>query len=324
MTSSYGLLAAPLESFLRVADMGSVSRAAEKLHLSQPAVTKQVRTLEEALGVALVERSGRGIRLTEAGELLAEYGRRGSLLLDECRQALADLAQGGRGRLTLGAGVTTCIFHLPAWLRRFRQRHPSVDVVVRTSTSRAVTEQVLDRELDLGFVTSPVRDARLAVKPLFAEDIVLVAAPDFRVRRGISLGGVPLILFPPTTGFRRYLDDTLGSERLGRQVKMETDSVEAIKSFVEVGLGASFLPATSVAGEIAAGRLQRLRLSGLPRLRRSTSVVYRSDRRMGSAAQYFLDVAGTVSTRSRTIGNQDSVAGQPDTFSPVPRRPSGR
>src|SRR5262245_3653848 len=129
-------LTASLEGFLHVAELGSVSRAADRLHVTQPAVTKQIRALERSLGLPLVERTGKGIRLTEAGELVARYGRRGARVLDECRQALAELDAGSRGRLTLGAGVTTSVFRLPSWLRKFRKDRPNVEVIVRTGTSR--------------------------------------------------------------------------------------------------------------------------------------------------------------------------------------------
>jgi len=275
-----------------VAATGSVSRAAERLHLTQPAITKQIRALEESLGVRLVERTGRGVRLTDAGEILADYGRRGSHLFHECRQTLEELDGGVRGVLRLGAGVTTCIFHLPAWLQRFRRDRPNIEITVSTGTSRAVAQRILDREIDLGFVTSPVSDTHLKTEHLFTEDIVLVVSPDLAVRRPASLEDIPLILFPSTTGFRQYLNDTLGSERIAQQVKMETDSVEAIKSFVMVGLGGSFLPVTSVAKELADHTLKRLRPASLPKLCRATTVVYRRDRKPGAAAREFLRVIG--------------------------------
>ena len=286
-----GWMSASLEGFLTVAALGSVSRAAERLHLTQPAVTKQVRALEESLGTDLIERHGQGIRLTAAGELVARYGRTGTHLADECRQALAELGTGERGTLRLGAGVTTSVFQLPRWLHRFRKDRPGVEIIVRTGTSRVVTQQVLGGEVDLGLVTSDVPLRDLQAKVLYREEIVLVVAPDFTPRRR-DLESIPLILFPSTTGFRSYLNDKLGSERLAEQVRMETDSVEAIKSFVMAGLGGSFLPITAVAHELAQHRLKRLKLSRLPVLRRSTTALRRRDRRAGAALRHFLRILG--------------------------------
>src|SRR5712672_1807737 len=102
-----------LASFLRFAELGSISRAPERLHLSQSAVTKQIRGLEDSLDTKLFERTGRGVIVTPAGALLNEYGRKSGALLDECRQAIFELQDGRRGSLVIGAGVTTSIFQLP-------------------------------------------------------------------------------------------------------------------------------------------------------------------------------------------------------------------
>src|SRR5688572_31828410 len=121
------LLSAPVRSFLEVARQGNVSAAARRLGLTQPAVTKQLRALESALGARLVERAGRGVRLTQAGELLRDFARRGAALSEDLTSALLELEQGESGQLTIGAGVTTCVQHLPPWLREFRRAHPGID-----------------------------------------------------------------------------------------------------------------------------------------------------------------------------------------------------
>jgi DNA-binding transcriptional LysR family regulator len=149
---------------------------------------------------------------------------------------------------------------------------------------------VLDRETELGLVTSRVSSTQLESQALFSERILLVASPDFVVPRHPTLDDIPLILFPPSTGFRQYLNDKVGTGVLARQVKMETDSVEAIQSFVMMGLGGSFLPVSSVKRELAARGLKQLRVSRVPPLSRTTSVLHRRDRRLGAAAQSFLRV----------------------------------
>jgi len=278
-----------LISFLRVAELGSVSRAAQALHLSQPAVSKQLRALEQTLGVRLLERSGRGVKLTREGSLVADYGRQSAALLDDCTRALRELGTEQGGSLVLGAGATTCIFQLPRWLRQLRDRRPNVDVTVRTGTSSVVEALVLEREVDLGLVTSPAGSRALQERVLFREEIVLVVARDF-ARPPHQLEALPLILFPQSTGFRAYLDQKLGAARLARLVKMETDSVEGIKSFVASGLGASFLPRSAVAKELAARVLRRVVLPGLPELQRSTRVVRRRDRALSQTAAGFLQI----------------------------------
>lgn len=283
-----------LHSFLKVAEEGSVTRAADALYLTQPAVTQHIRSLENELGVMLFDRTGRGVRLTEAGEAFREYVRRCLAVLDEGRVVVSDLQEGTIGKLIIGAGVTTSIFHLPQWLQDFRDDYPEVDVVVRTGRSREVVQWVMEREIDLGLVTSPVDHPDLEVMGLFDEEIVLVTPPEHPLAQDKNtaqkLEAAPLILFPHGSGFRDYLDHTLAEAGVKAQVKMETDSVEAIKSFVMVGLGVSFLPESAVDAEVEAGLLKKVTVESLPRLARRTSIIYRGDRYLSTTARSFMQL----------------------------------
>lgn len=282
-----------MRGFLKVAELGSVSQAARALGLSQPAVTKQLRALENALEGAVIERFGRGVRLTARGALLLDHARRAALLLEDCASALAELDAGKSGTLVVGAGVTTSILQLPPWLGELRRRHPGIDVSVRTGTSHDVERWAVAGEVDVGFVTSQVRRPELVERRLFEEEIVLVASPGSGRRAPVVLSELALILFPRTTGFRTYLDQRFAARRLAVNVKMEIDSVEAIKSFVAVGLGAAFLPLATVQEELARGQLARLEPRGLGRLRRRTALVWRQDRRPTFALRKFLEIVGS-------------------------------
>jgi len=301
------LASAQLSGFLQVAELGSVSAAAQVLGLTQPAVTKQIRALEAALDCRLLERAGRGIRLTAAGELLVEYGRRSAAVLSDFLQVLGDLQQGRSGKLVIGAGVTTSTLLLPSWLRELGRRFPGIDVSVRTGTSHEVEDWVAAAEVDLGFVTSEPRRGELVARPVFEEEIVLVvepAAAPLHKRRGerVQLEELPLILFPRSTGFRSYLEQRAMERGLSLQVKMETDSVEAIKSFVAVGLGASFLPLSTVVEELRRGALARVAAQGMGPLRRRTTLVWRQDRRPSFAVRSFLEIVGSGGAPTRRSG----------------------
>ena len=302
MDSSSPLISPPVRSFLQVAELQSVSAAARVLGLTQPAVTKQIRALEAALECSLLERAGRGIRLTPAGELLAEYGRRSAAVLWELREVLGELQQGKSGRLAIGAGVTTSVQLLPSWLRELGRRFPGIDVSVRTGTSRDVEAWVAAAELDVGFVTSEPRRAELLGRPVFEEEIVLVVEPSAARRERVRLEELPLILFPRSTGFRSYLEQRWLERGLSPQVKMETDSVEAIKSFVAVGLGASFLPLSTVQEELRRGVLARVTAQGMGALRRRTTLIRRQDRRPSFALRSFLEIVGPGRAPARRAG----------------------
>jgi DNA-binding transcriptional LysR family regulator len=307
LSSAPLLLSAPLRSFLQVAELGSVSAAARALGLTQPAVTKQLRALEAALECGLLERAGRGIRLTPAGELLADYGRRSVAVLSEFQQVLGELQQGKSGKLIIGAGVTTSVLLLPNWLRELGRSFPGIDVSVRTGTSRDVEGWVATAEVDLGFITSEPRRDELVARPVFEEEIVLVVEPATARRERMRLEELPLILFPRSTGFRSYLEQRWLERGLSPHVKMETDSLEAIKSFVAVGLGASFLPLSSVEDELRRGVLARVAVQGMGPLRRRTTLIRRQDRRPSFAVRSFLEIVGPVRAAARRAARRSPV-----------------
>lgn len=288
-----------LRSFLKVADEGNITRAAASMHLSQPAVTQHIASLERIFGAVLLERTGRGVELTGAGKILADYAKRMISTLEEAHQVILEHEKGITGRLVIGAGTTTSIFVLPAWLTRFRASHPGVDIVVRTGRSKEVAELTLGREADLGMVTSAVRHPGLTSVDLLEERIVLVCPSDHHLSGqtvpAARLESCALILFPEGTGFRAYLDGVLRQVGISMRVKMETDSVEAIKSFVAVGLGVSFLPSSAVAREVDSGALGTISITDIPALTRRTSVIYRNDRYLSAAARAFLCILPRLS-----------------------------
>jgi DNA-binding transcriptional LysR family regulator len=284
------LLAPHLTSFIEVARLGSVSLAARSLGLSQPAVSKQMRALERDLDIPLFEREGRGIRLSQAGALLAGYAGRSAALLQECRSALGELGGGRAGPLALAAGVTTSILQLPAWLRRFSRERPRVEVSVRTGASRLVESWVLDRLVDAGFVTSESRHPELVVTRLFDEPVHLCVSRRSAFRGQVDGRRLPLILFPPGSGFRDFLDAKLAAAGQPLTARMESDSVEAIKAFVRADLGAAWLPEGAVRRELASGRLRRIQMRGVPPLSRSTALIRRADRRPSAALRHFIGI----------------------------------
>lgn len=282
-----------IRSFLKAAEEGSITRAAESLFITQPAVTGHIQALEKELGAPLFDRTGRGVQLTEAGLALLDHAKRSLAILDECKQVISDLGSGKGGKLIIGAGVTTSIFQLPKWLAKFRERKPEVEMIVRTGRSSEVVSMTLAREIDLGFVTSPVDNSDLRITGLFDEQIRLVAHPNWQHdgKSITELSQAPLILFGKNSGFRDYLDRTFADAGITPNIRMESDSLEAIKSFVASGLGLSFLPMSAVEKEIAEDTLAVIKTDFLPPLSRKTSAIYRMDRYLSAAARAFLEIS---------------------------------
>jgi len=282
-----------LVTFCTVVDEGGFTRAAEVLGLSQPAVTKQVKSLEKELRAVLLTRAGRRVNLTPAGEIVYSYARRIIHTIEECQGALENLATPGYGRLTIGAVSTVAIFTLPEILGAFVKQQPLVTVHVRTGTIDQVLTMVLRNEMDLGIVTVPVSHELIHTIPLFRDRIVLIASPDspWAERRVLSpreLSSIPMIAYERDSKFRAYVDASFDAAGITPDVIMEFDSHEAVKAMVIAGLGIAMEPWSVVAKELRDGRLVELAIAGFEELGRITSLIMRRDRHQSPAVRAFL------------------------------------
>ncbi|PYQ50700.1 MAG: hypothetical protein DMF78_14980 [Acidobacteria bacterium] len=267
-----------LEMFRAVAEQGTFTRAADRLHVSQSAVSRQVQLLEDELGGVLLRRSARGVTLTEAGELLLRMTHR---VEKDVEEALAEISQTHalkRGRLHLGGGMTVCLYILPRLLKRFRRLYSGVDLQVTTGSSEKILELVRAQEVDLGLLTLPIVAKDLEVVPVMKEEMVVVTAPGHPLSRertvdAKSLGRFPLILYEAGSNTRKVLDQFFLEEGVSAEVAMETENVEIIKAMVAINLGVTIVPFTPVAKDVRAGRLAVARLRGR-RLLRETGWVF--------------------------------------------------
>src|SRR5216110_243408 len=235
---------ARLETLAAVARHGSFSHAARELHLSQPAVSMQVRQLEQALGVPLLERVGKRAFPTKAGELLLAHAGRALRELETGVEVVQQLRGIVAGRIRLGTSASFSIYLLPPALRRFRSRYPRTELTVVTGNAPEIARAVVGRELDVGIVSLPVRERELAVSPFYRDEVVAIAPPDRRWRRGRraaarDLVSAPLILFERGATLRRVIDDWFRRAGEVPAAAMELGNTEAIKKLVEAGLGLS-------------------------------------------------------------------------------------
>src|SRR3990172_4969517 len=199
---------AQLQTVEGVARQGSSSRAARELHLTQPAVSMQVRHLERELGVPLLERVGKRAFPTRAGELLLGHAARAVRELETGVEVVQQLRGVVAGRIRLGTSASFSIYLLPSALRRFRARYPRTELVVVTGNAPEIARSVVANELDVGIVSLPVRERELAVSPLYRDELVAIGPPGRRWPRGgrvraADLGGDPLILFEQGATLRR-------------------------------------------------------------------------------------------------------------------------
>ncbi|MBI4279070.1 MAG: LysR family transcriptional regulator [Armatimonadetes bacterium] len=290
-----------LKIFQTVARLGSYSRAAEELRISQPSVSIQVADLERSLGVDLFEQIGKRIYLTEAGRTLEEYARRILSLVDETQAALEDVQKLRRGRLIIGASTTPGTYILPPLLGDYKRNHPQVEVRLDIANSRRIQERLLRNELDLGVVGWSVTGKDLVVEPFLMDSLVAIAAAGHPLasRERVTLADLirePLLVRERGTGTREAIEEAFARMNLTLTPVMELGSAEAIKQAVAANLGVSIISRFAVTLEVNAGLLGILPVEDL-RIERPLYIVRHRDKRLTRAAQAFLDLLA----RSREI-----------------------
>ena len=280
-----------LRTLQAIARHGSFSRAAQALNLTQPAVSMQVRHLEQALGLPLLERVGKRAFPTRAGELLLSHADRALRELEAGVERVKELRGVVAGRVRLGTSASISIYLLPPALRRFRARYPETEVVIVTGNAAEITRAIVANELDVGIVSLPVRDRELAVSPFFRDELVAIAQPSPQWRRVKSvdaptLAGHPLILFEAGATLRRLIDGWFHRAGVAPRSPMEMGNTEAIKKLVEAGLGLSVTSWLSVEAEVRQRVLTAIRLT--PPLERQIGLVRRRDKPRTPALDAFV------------------------------------
>jgi DNA-binding transcriptional LysR family regulator len=257
---------AQIQGFLAVARAGGVSRAAETLGITQPALTARLQGLEEELGQDLFVRSRRGVRLTDAGRAFLPYAEQAVEALARGLTEVTEMARGGGGELVLGVAPAVSTYVLPHVLVRFAQRHPRARLIVRSGHSEEIIEMVVRDEVHAG-LGRLVHHALVESTPVFDEELVLVSRPEHPfVGRGdvqrSALGEAPLILFDRTSSYYELTTTLVREAGVRPRGMIELDNVEAAKRMVAAGLGVALLPRTSVMEELDNGSLAALRMEG--------------------------------------------------------------
>ena len=269
-----------LRSFLDVIELGSFSAAAQKHHLTQPAISQQVRQLERRFGVRLAERVGRRVSATAAGTDLLAHIRAIDAAVVQAFDAVGAHAAQVHGRLRLGTGATACTYLLPPVLASLKQRFPELEIVVSTGNTNDMLRGIEHNTLDIGLVTLPAPGRMFDVTPVLEDEFVAIfpsdgPPPPVRITPAV-LAVRPMVLFEPGALTRRLVDDWFEAAGLQARPTMELGSTEAMKEIVAAGLGCAVLPRLAVTGPGARKTLVVRSLS--PRLHRKLAVVMRRDK----------------------------------------------
>jgi DNA-binding transcriptional LysR family regulator len=282
-----------LRVFLRVADYEHVTRAAEDLALTQPAVSRTIHSLEQEIGLPLFERQGRRIALTAAGRIVQTYARRIMALEQELEESLAALRDVEAGEVVISASKTTGVYLLPPMITRFRTLHPHIALSLSIDNSHQVTEQILTWQADIGLVEGDISSLppELAVEVIANDELVLVIAPTHRWSslRAVTpemLRANELLLREQGSGTREVIERALQEQGVQVSPLLTVPENETIKQLVMRGTGAAILPALVVQREMETHDLQRVPIEGLD-LHREFSLVRRADKQLSRAAHAF-------------------------------------
>lgn len=282
-----------LRTFRAVAEQLSFSAAAHELSISQPSVSYQVKELEAVLGLPLIDRLGKRVRLTEAGDVLYEYARRTLTLLDEATLVMEQMRGIERGTLRVGASTTVGIYVIPLALGAYKKLHPNLALSLEIGARETLQERVKRGVLDLAVLSLPIADPDLESTSFMDDELVMVVPAGHRLagRSNLTLRdftGESFLMREPGSGTRIAVQMASRAAGVSLQVGMELGSNGAIKHAVEAGLGVAVLSSHAIELERRGGGLVVVDIEGFPILR-PWSIVHLRRRQLPSAVGQFIE-----------------------------------
>jgi molybdate transport repressor ModE-like protein len=290
-----------------LANERSVSAAARAIGVTQSTASEHVRVLERAMGQPLIERTGKGSRLTDAGRVLAVRAAEALAALAAGEDEIADLAGLQRGRITLGASEAPGIYLLPDTLGCFQDEYPSVSVELEVASTDQVLQRLLAGRVQLAIVSADPTDARLAVQPFCEDEVLGVARPgvlaiDDGTVAGEALASATLLATESGSSTQALVDEELRAADVHPRTTWRLGPCEGVKRAAEAGLGFAFLSRFAVSGELERGTLESFRLAARPPLRRHFNVVRLAGRELSPAEDRFLTTLWRCCSRTSTYG----------------------
>lgn len=282
-----------LHTFLEIVRLKSFSKAALTCYRTQPAISAQIRQVEQELNCSLFERLGTRIELTAAGKILSVYAEQILDLRRRAQDAIHELERVPRGELVIAANEATCIYILPTVFSEYKKLFPNVQLMVDRSYGRHVVESVMDNLADFGFTQLPIQEKKLQVLPIHTDEIKLILPAGHRLAgrgevRCEDLVG-QLLLLPKGGATRAKVNAWLEPVEDQVQISMELDSTEMIKRFVRAGMGISFMAETHFEEGLETGQFASVSLAPEPLIRR-LGLVYRRDKALSKAGLGFIQV----------------------------------
>src|SRR5437660_6935729 len=283
-----------LETFLEVARHASFSRAAEKRFRTQPAISSQIRGVEEEVGAKLFDRSGGKVSITAAGKEFLKYVEETLDARKAMMVAIAEMERVPRGEIIVGANEGTCLHILPYVFADFKKQYPEVSVNIKRSDYAKILESIIDNSVDFGVISLPVNDNRLTVVLVHRDELILIVPPHHPLGKMKSATIADASKFPiivPKAGHTSDAIEQLFHERrMKPNFTMELDSSELLKRFVAADVGIGFISRSNVEEDVRARSLDAIPIADA-HVRRDLALVFRKDKALSRASLAFIDIA---------------------------------
>ena len=296
-----------LETFIEVSRLSSFSRAAEKRFRTQPAISSQIRSLEEEVGAKLLDRSGGKVSMTASGKLFLKFAEETLDARKAAMTAIAETERVPKGEIVVGANEGTCLHILPEVFAHFKKQYPDVSVSIKRADYAKILESVIDNSVDFGVVSLPVTDNRLTAVLIHRDELVLIAPPrhplsKLKAAEAADIAQYPLLV-PKVGHTRDALDQLFHERKLKPRISMELDSSELLKRFVAADVGVGFISRSNVQEDVQTNMLAAITLADV-QIRRDLALVFRKDKALSRAALAFIDIAVKLKTAETAVGKR--------------------
>jgi DNA-binding transcriptional LysR family regulator len=271
-----------LKIFVTVCESKSMSAAATKLYITQPAISQTISELENKLNVKLFERIKRRLKLTYSGKVLLKYSKRILNLVDETQNTIEDIVNMNQGQLRIGASTTIGTYLLPQIMSKFQQKHKEIDLPFIIDNTSIIEKMILNNTIDLGLVEGPVHSEDIFIEHFFDDQLYLMCSTrhkwsDWKTINPVKLKEANLIMREKGSGTRKIIENIITKFDISYQITHTFNNIESIKKAIEANLGVSILPEISVKKEMIKGKITKLNLSGIE-FKRKFSIIYHRDK----------------------------------------------
>jgi DNA-binding transcriptional LysR family regulator len=290
-----------LKAFYFAVKCGSFSAAAEALYITQPAVTKQIQQLQATYGIKFLNRFGKKMVLTDAGEVLYDFTDKIFQLESQAEETLRDFRQRKSGRLRIHASESFGAYYLPFIINIFRKKYPNIHISVNIFPNQEVIENTVRLENDMGFISYPLEHKKLVIRDILEDRLVLIVPPSHpfareKILEPHKLEGQPVIMHEKGSATREIVDEFIKRNNLSVFITLEHSNNEAIKRAVEEGIGVSLISEHVVSGEVKRKALKSILLSD-PTMKRKFYLIYHREKYLSQPFQIFINMVNQWTSR---------------------------